>query len=1623
MPCPNLDNPFEVHNAVISGRHKNLSRGDALHSYRTLFCRRCFKYDCCLHPYKSTPSMWSHRWPVNGKTNVEMDGPYCGSWCVRQSVNDTAGQNSMNNNNTNKRCDATRAPSNVEWSHDEKCLYEVLAPLFIPYGDPSYNLYNWCCRLSKLLGTKKCCDVLAYTNTQDLPTLLKPDSGQLSTLRVPGTGEEWSQRSASTASLDGYDCAESAGSCNGSVQGNGEFCDEALLVGNESSSCNGVPTATTYRRKRAKKQARRRMVLKLPTPREDEDENSQTSASQHHGNSVLPVGPSAHHYHPCDHPGQRCDESCLCKKAGTFCEKFCQCPPDCRNRFPGCRCRGHCNTKLCPCFLAFRECDPDICVSCGAQSSFGTFSSMTDLLNALTISSPRVTGTCRNVALQRGWRKHLLMAPSDVSGWGIFIKDGAEKNEFIYEYCGEIISQDEADRRGKIYDKTMSSFLFNLNREFVVDATRKGNKIRFANHSVNPNCYARVVMANGDHRIGIFAKRAILPGEELFFDYRYGPMEQLKYVGIERGDKDNSRKTGTASGSNSGGGGGGKAIAGTFGSGDDANKLKERYIETKRRADNSQSNEETPMPCPNLDNPFEVHNAVISGRHKNLSRGDALHSYRTLFCRRCFKYDCCLHPYKSTPSMWSHRWPVNGKTNVEMDGPYCGSWCVRQSVNDIAGQNSMNNNNTNKRCDATRAPSNVEWSHDEKCLYEVLAPLFIPYGDPSYNLYNWCCRLSKLLGTKKCCDVLAYTNTQDLPTLLKPDSGQLSTLRVPGTGEEWSQRSASTASLDGYDCAESAGSCNGSVQGNGEFCDEALLVGNESSSCNGVPTATTYRRKRAKKQARRRMVLKLPTPREDEDENSQTSASQHHGNSVLPVGPSAHHYHPCDHPGQRCDESCLCKKAGTFCEKFCQCPPDCRNRECDPDICVSCGAQSSFGTFSSMTDLLNALTISSPRVTGTCRNVALQRGWRKHLLMAPSDVSGWGIFIKDGAEKNEFIYEYCGEIISQDEADRRGKIYDKTMSSFLFNLNREFVVDATRKGNKIRFANHSVNPNCYARVVMANGDHRIGIFAKRAILPGEELFFDYRYGPMEQLKYVGIERGDKDNSRKTGTASGSNSGGGGGGKVRNALRPLNESKMDGPYCGSWCVRQSVNDTAGQNIMNDNNTNKRCDATRAPSNVEWSHDEKCLYEVLAPLFIPYGDPSYNLYNWCCRLSKLLGTKKCCDVLAYTNTQDLPTLLKPDSGQLSTLRVPGTGEEWSQRSASTASLDGYDCAESAGSCNGSVQGNGEFCDEALLVGNESSSCNGVPTATTYRRKRAKKQARRRMVLKLPTPREDEDENSQTSASQHHGNSVLPVGPSAHHYHPCDHPGQRCDESCLCKKAGTFCEKFCQCPPDCRNRECDPDICVSCGAQSSFGTFSSMTDLLNALTISSPRVTGTCRNVALQRGWRKHLLMAPSDVSGWGIFIKDGAEKNEFIYEYCGEIISQDEADRRGKIYDKTMSSFLFNLNREFVVDATRKGNKIRFANHSVNPNCYARVVMANGDHRIGIFAKRAILPGEELFFDYRYGPMEQLKYVGIERGDKDNSRKTGTASGSNSGGGGKVRNALRPLNESSEFPALR
>ncbi|VFQ60881.1 unnamed protein product [Cuscuta campestris] len=219
-------------------------------------------------------------------------------------------------------------------------------------------------------------------------------------------------------------------------------------------------------------------------------------------------------YNPCGCQSP-CGKECPCIVNGTCCEKYCGCTKTCKNRFRGCHCaKSQCRSRQCPCFAAGRECDPDVCRNCWIGCGDGS------------LGIPLQRGDnyeCRNMKLLLKQQQRILLGRSDVSGWGAFIKNSVSKHEYLGEYTGELISHREADKRGKIYDRENSSFLFNLNNQFVLDAFRKGDKLKFANHSPNPNCYAKVLMVAGDHRVGIFANERICAGEELFYDYRYDP--------------------------------------------------------------------------------------------------------------------------------------------------------------------------------------------------------------------------------------------------------------------------------------------------------------------------------------------------------------------------------------------------------------------------------------------------------------------------------------------------------------------------------------------------------------------------------------------------------------------------------------------------------------------------------------------------------------------------------------------------------------------------------------------------------------------------------------------------------------------------------------------------------------------------------------------------------------------------------------------------------------------------------------------------------------------------------------------------------------------------------------------
>nr|XP_027118503.1 histone-lysine N-methyltransferase EZA1-like isoform X1 [Coffea arabica] len=180
-----------------------------------------------------------------------------------------------------------------------------------------------------------------------------------------------------------------------------------------------------------------------------------------------------------------CGKQCPCLQNGTCCEKYCGCSKSCKNRFRGCHCaKSQCRSRQCPCFAAGRECDPDVCRNCWVSCGDGSLG-----------EPPRQgDGQCGNMRLLLRQQQRILLAKSDVAGWGAFLKNPVNKNDYLGEYTGELISHREADKRGKIYDRANSSFLFDLNDQYVLDAYRKGDKLKFANHSANPNCYAKVTI-------------------------------------------------------------------------------------------------------------------------------------------------------------------------------------------------------------------------------------------------------------------------------------------------------------------------------------------------------------------------------------------------------------------------------------------------------------------------------------------------------------------------------------------------------------------------------------------------------------------------------------------------------------------------------------------------------------------------------------------------------------------------------------------------------------------------------------------------------------------------------------------------------------------------------------------------------------------------------------------------------------------------------------------------------------------------------------------------------------------------------------------------------------------------
>ncbi|KAK8067843.1 histone-lysine N-methyltransferase ASH1L [Apiospora saccharicola] len=109
-------------------------------------------------------------------------------------------------------------------------------------------------------------------------------------------------------------------------------------------------------------------------------------------------------------------------------------------------------------------------------------------------------------------------------GYGIRASRCFEPGQIIMEYTGEIITEEECDRRmNEKYKDNECYYLMSFDQNMIIDATT-GSIARFVNHSCSPNCLMIKWIVSGQPRMALFAgDRPIMTGEELTYDYNFDP--------------------------------------------------------------------------------------------------------------------------------------------------------------------------------------------------------------------------------------------------------------------------------------------------------------------------------------------------------------------------------------------------------------------------------------------------------------------------------------------------------------------------------------------------------------------------------------------------------------------------------------------------------------------------------------------------------------------------------------------------------------------------------------------------------------------------------------------------------------------------------------------------------------------------------------------------------------------------------------------------------------------------------------------------------------------------------------------------------------------------------------------
>ncbi|CAN8280122.1 unnamed protein product [Cochlearia groenlandica] len=181
--------------------------------------------------------------------------------------------------------------------------------------------------------------------------------------------------------------------------------------------------------------------------------------------------------------------------------------------------------------------DDGIFCSCSSSSNLcGIDCNCGDLLSSCS-SRCKCKSDCTNKPFQKRHIKKMKLVQTEECGYGIVAHEDIKPGEFIVEFVGEVIDEKICKERLLKLNRgcrvETNFYLCQITWNMVIDATYKGNKSRFFNHSCNSNTEMQKWIIDGETRMGIFATRYINKGENLTYDYQFVQFgaDQVCYCG------------------------------------------------------------------------------------------------------------------------------------------------------------------------------------------------------------------------------------------------------------------------------------------------------------------------------------------------------------------------------------------------------------------------------------------------------------------------------------------------------------------------------------------------------------------------------------------------------------------------------------------------------------------------------------------------------------------------------------------------------------------------------------------------------------------------------------------------------------------------------------------------------------------------------------------------------------------------------------------------------------------------------------------------------------------------------------------------------------------------------------